>query len=136
MSDDSAASLNDSENQVSRKVIKEDFWPKKNKAENPFGGDIQKNWGNHHISYLWAETECPREIVAVDGCNNDPVYNDGTLLQFRDFDAVDGDASQINLKSIGGHMLQITALASMRTIDAIFYAPTAWCIQLKKNWPR
>ena len=36
MSDDSSASSNDSESQVSRNVVKEDFWPKKNKAENPF----------------------------------------------------------------------------------------------------
>ena len=52
-----------------------------------------------------------RSIVEVDGCSNLPVCNDETLLQFRDFDALDGDAFQITFKLIGKHVLQITAVA-------------------------
>ena len=130
MSDDRSVSSNDSESHVSRKVVKDDFWSKKNKAENPFGGGRQKTRRNHHISYLQKEIKCPSEIVEVDGCSNSPVCNDGTLLQFRDINAVDGDPSQITLKSIDGHVLEINAVASLGAIDTIFYAPNAWCTSI------
>ena len=55
-------------------------------------------------------------------------------MQFRDFDAVNGDASQITLKSIGGHVLHITAFASMGAIYTIIYAPTAWCTLISAEW--
>ena len=42
ISDDSSVSSNDSESRASRKVVKNDFWFKKNKAENPFRGGRQK----------------------------------------------------------------------------------------------
>ena len=134
MSNDSLASSNNSESHVSRKVIKNDFWSKKNKAENPFGGGRQKVRRNHHISYLQEEIKCPSEVVEEDGCSNSPVWKDETQQQFRDFDAIDGDASQITLKSIGGHVLQMTAVALMGAIYTIFYAPTAWCTSISKEW--
>ena len=129
MSNDSIASSNDFKNQVSRKMIKENFWLKKNKtgkikAENSIRGR-QKSLRNLHISYLQEEVKCSSEFVEVEGCNNSPLCNDETLKQFWDFDAADGDASQITLKSIGGHVIQIAAVASMGAIDTIFYAPTA-----------
>ena len=40
MSGDSLASSNDSESQISRKVVKDDFGSEKNTAENPFGGNF------------------------------------------------------------------------------------------------
>ena len=70
ISDDSSAFSNDSESQVSRKVVKDDFWSKKNKAENPFGGGMQKNRRNQHSSYLQEKIKCPSEIVEMDGCSN------------------------------------------------------------------
>ena len=127
MSDDSSASSNDSDNQVSRKVAKEDFWSKKIKAENPFGRGRQKSRRNHHISYLQKEVKCPNEILGVDECNNAPVCNDETLLQFRNFGVVDEDTSKITFKSVAGHVLQITADALMGAIDTLFYAPKVWC---------
>ena len=74
-------------------MVKDDFWSKKNKAENPFVGGRQKSRRNYYIFYLQEEVKCPSENVEVDGCNNAPVGNNETLLQFRDFDAVNGDAS-------------------------------------------
>ena len=52
----------------------------------------------------------------------------------RDFDAADGDASQITLESFGGHVLQIISVASMGAIDTIFYVPTAWCASIPEEW--
>ena len=72
--------------------------------------------------------------MEVDVCSNSSVCNDETLLQFRDFDANDGDATQITLKLIGGHVLQITAVVSMGAIDTIFYEPTAWCTLISEEW--
>ena len=59
--------------------------------------------------------------------------NDETLLQFRAFETIDGDASQTTLMSIGGHLIQITAVASMGTIYIVFYAPTAWCTSISEE---
>ena len=42
--------------------------------------------------------------MEIDGCSNAPVCDDDSLLEFRGFDADDGDTSQIRLQSIGGHM--------------------------------
>ena len=115
------------------RVTKEDSWSKKNKAENPFCGGRTKHRRNHHISYLQADLKYPSLIVEVDGCSNALVCNDATLLQFRDFNAVDGDASN-HLKSIGGHVLHITAVASIRAIQTIFYELTVWCTLITGDW--
>ena len=87
MSDDSSTSSNKSEEQVSRKVTKEDFWSKNNKAHNPFGGGNHKSGRNHHTAYLQAKARCPNKIVELDGCSSVPVCNDklfcdsGVLMQ-------------------------------------------------------
>ena len=131
-----SAQLSQSESQVSRKVVKDDFWSKKNKAENPFGGAGRK-FEETTTSLTCKKNQvpkCPSEIVEVDGCSNSPVCNDEILLKFRNFDAADGDTSQITLKSIGGHVVQITADTSMGAIDTNFYAPTAWCTSISEEW--
>ena len=41
---------------------------------------------------------------------------------------------EIIFKSIGWHVLQITAVASMQAIETIFSEPTAWCTSITKDW--
>ena len=81
---------------------------------------------NHHTFYLRAEARCPNEIVELDECSN--------ALEFWGFDADDGDASQIRLQFIGGHVFQINAVASLGAIDTTYYAPTAWCTSITEEW--
>ena len=97
-------------------------------TETSFGGGRQKTRRNHHISYLQEEIKCPSEIVEVYGCNS-PVCNDETLLKFRDFDAADGDASHHSEVDWWTRAPDYCS-ASMRAIDTIFYAPTAWCTSI------
>ena len=72
--------------------------------------------------------------MEFDGYSNAPVCNNGSQLEFRGFDADDGDASQIRLHSIGGHVFQITAIASLGAIDTIYYERTVWCISITEEW--
>ena len=129
----SFVSSNNSEEKPSQKVVKEDFWPRKKKSENPFGGGRTKQQRNH-TSYLRAKAQCPNEIVEIDGCRNALVCNDDSLLEFRGFDADDEYASQIRLQSIGGHVFQITDVAPLGANDTIFYAPTSWCTSTTEEW--
>ena len=115
-------------------MVKDDFWFKKNKAENLFGGGRQKSRRNHHISNLQEEIKCTNEAVKVNGWSNSRACNGETLLRFLDFYTVDGNAPKITLKSIVGHVLQITAVAFMGAMETIFYAPTAWCTSISEEW--
>ena len=102
------------------------FLVMKKKSEKTFGGGSTKQRRNDHTSYLRAEARYPNKIVEIDGCNNAP-------LEFREFVAEDGNASQIKLQSIGGHVFQITAVASLGAIETIYYAPNAWCTSIAEK---
>ena len=67
MSNDSSISSNNFEERPSRKGVKEDFWSRKKKLENPFGGGKTKQRRNHHTFYLKTDARCPNETVVIDG---------------------------------------------------------------------